>query len=880
MAKDLVSLANEIASQRAAAKAAATETTKPVVLRKPEESTADMIGAGVEAAGAGLLGAVTAIPQLGLAAASTVAAKLGATNQAQMLDEARESLGGRQLVESAVNLGMRAALPADAADEAMREWRQRARAKATQYSGVATAGEIAGGMLGLGASGIGTLGKAAAGAVGAKAGAVMGAGARGFVEGAAFGAAGADDAAWISERQLAGEQVLASAGLSGLLGGGLSMAGTGAIKGIKAGKEGVVKLIGRTGKAEETIQRANDKAVSRAIVAATGEEAAPKAAEFARDIVSGKNVRGTVVDDATKAIFKEMNTLSSTHDSVLAEVAGSAKEPNVAAIFAKHPPPEGAAEKGYEMAVGTVRRLEELQEQYARDAFANAAKGGFSVPQAENIANRIRTRFAPMVAEAKTHLSSIKMGDAASTHRAVDRMRGQIAREAKAFGLEVPNSKNQVIAERLASDVGEVYAGLREHLYDDAAWGAMGTVQRDTNAAIHAFINAEDYAFGKYASKTGETLLNNGAMRSHYRVNEGAIASLTNNLGKPAGRDRLASLMQYVDASEQLGTAIEKGYGSVAAKELKESAMRIRSVITDANVNMTGVEQAERLLSHQPQLHGITGTALEMAGVLGPAPAAAARVRFEVAALKTADKIHKAFAWIGKGTEKLPTAPRVRLPLGPFLGKNDPERALDKRLEMLQNAAVDNGVGVRDAVGSTFGDLNQHDPHAVGAVAASATRALEFLRANAPASTIASLTPKATDAKPSKADIIQFADLWDAIDDPVGVIGDVESGLVTDKQIEAIEHVYPQTLEYARVVAMQRLRMADLKGEQVPPRKRRALDQLLGYGGTSDTVFSDEFALAYPLSQPSQPSGGGAAKAPSNIANRYKTRTDEMIGAK
>ncbi len=126
-----------------------------------------------------------------------------------------------------------------------RQYGENARARAEANPGTATAGQFAGAMLAGGAlsGGAGSLGASLASRLGGGLGARLGGAlARGALEGAAYGEAGATEESYLHDIPLSGEKLIASMGLGAILGGGVSLGAEGLGALVRRGTRGATPL--------------------------------------------------------------------------------------------------------------------------------------------------------------------------------------------------------------------------------------------------------------------------------------------------------------------------------------------------------------------------------------------------------------------------------------------------------------------------------------------------------------------------------------------------------------------------------------------------------------------------------------------------------------
>jgi len=158
-----------------------------------------------------------------------------------------KNIGGRQTVENLATIfgDAREGATGKTGEAYGREYSENARARAEANPGTATAGNVAGSIIGGGAlsSGAGAIGGTAAKALGGGIVArAAGAFAGGALEGAAYGQAQAGEEAYLHNIPLSGEKLIAAMGWGALLGGGVSLATHGAGALLRSGSRGATPL--------------------------------------------------------------------------------------------------------------------------------------------------------------------------------------------------------------------------------------------------------------------------------------------------------------------------------------------------------------------------------------------------------------------------------------------------------------------------------------------------------------------------------------------------------------------------------------------------------------------------------------------------------------
>jgi hypothetical protein len=618
----------------------------------PEPSALDYLKTAGESAAAGALSIPGAVASLGATGLEAVGVISPETAQA-----ARDASSGRAMVSSLVGAGTQIAggnteESAAAGEQAAAQYGEAARARAEAMPGTAFAGQIAGQIGGLALTGGLAAGEAGAGTAAALGGGLgarlSGAAVRTGIEGAALGLAGQQDEAWVKEQHLTGQQVLASVGFNGLLGGALGFAGGALTESLSAGKGALARLVGRAGEsAEEAIEPAaargasvvsgSDAAIGNTYRATTGEAAEKDMPRFYREIVEGKAPARDVTDKASKELYEHATAVEKHLSDVTDEVTRrDLKYENVAANFKRSPPPEGAVTRSREAALQTWDTVCELENGIKGSLAESLRAGGMAPEAAMKQAASKATAFTRLRVELGNGVKAIaSTDDAATAYLEADQMRRDLLSTLDSVGKSAQASSDPLMRRVMvdaSAKLDSTYRQAAEHLFDESVWGTQGASQRATNEAWVDFINARKNVFRGFADQTGEKLLSNGMKVPQFDMRESSLSKLVSDMSGPGARDASRRWTQYLDSAEKLTNAIGKGYElagekSAALADLNSGVQGVRSTVTRAASELKAIGQAERLLQTGRETHveqhvgGIVGGALG-AVVGGPVGAA------------------------------------------------------------------------------------------------------------------------------------------------------------------------------------------------------------------------------------------------------------------
>lgn len=874
-----------------------------------------MVKTGLESAATGAVDALTAPAQLAVAGAGALGVDTGHLGR---------DLSGRGFAENLAFVGRDIAggvtdESRDAGKQAMQAYAEAARRRAETNSTTAMLSSMAGQI----AAGGGIARAGGLAASGAKAAFGTGLGgrlatqaARYGAEGALLGGAQAQDQAYLEDRELTGQQVIASAGLTGLLGLGLGAATKGlsevfgAVGSKFAGNAAERAEQAATGKApvkDESAIRSllgtTDEKLSKQVGETIGEQVtSPKTAEYVREGLRGgdlKAVREAAHEEATSSLTKATNEALDTTRTLARKVDDKAwKLDQVAAresTFA-----DDALDLTREKAASIRADVQAAIDGAGKDA-PGVLKG---------LAKRLDV-LEPAISTGES---------APKAYVAMDQIRRDLHATARAFELSA-RAANDVDKKSLYDAIGKQLGGhyddTANFLMDHSTWGEQGIAQKEVNTARAALIKAEKYAMPGFASKVDETYEGLGRTRDVFEAHDGNILSTVKKLGTTEGAFAERRLRQYLTATEQFATATEK-YGlsaedAAAVKAVKANTVNFEKALSEATEKVGAINQASTFLE---KAHGGSGSV--GGGVLGhvlggtvgaaagavigaaanPAKFMAQKIALEQSAEKFGTLVTKSLDKFFAGSTEMATKATgvgrsaaglsregVPAALAAFQGRwKTPEEAYRRRFEQLSAANDNHAQSVRTAVADHLGDATTQDPQLTSSAVVTATNAVQFLQSKfgTPAFNFNSLTPISDKPTPSRAEIMQTARYWAAVDKPMSVFDDLQRGKVTREQVEALKAVYPKLYDWMRQETVRRIRAKDQAGETLPLSQRMTLDVLLDLNGAGIGALGQDFAdrHAQSIAQGTQEQQAAQAPrpGPSHISKRFETGTTSMLG--
>jgi hypothetical protein len=140
------------------------------------------------------------------------------------------------------------------------------------------------------------------------------------------------------------------------------------------------------------------------------------------------------------------------------------------------------------------------------------------------------------------------------------------------------------------------------------------------------------------------------------------------------------------------------------------------------------------------------------------------------------------------------------------------------------------GEGVRQVVANDLGDVQRDFPQFSGNLTAALTRGAIFLESKLPRSYRAAApgAPGRSTSPVADHDIAKFARYWSAVHDPVSVLTDMQLGMVTPEQIEAVRTVYPELHVELSQRLLERAAKADAEGKRLPMQTRNQIGRFVG----------------------------------------------------
>jgi hypothetical protein len=770
--------------------------------------------------------------------------------------------------------------------------------------------------------------------LGRTAAAMLGTGAAMAGEGALYGAAATEGQAREAGQTegATAEQLFQGIGLSALLGGGIGIgfgAAGSAFRKLMARTEsvGVSELAEAGAKAANTegeaaaraaFGEAAPKAVAEDSVARLQSKLTGAEYETLRDYgahnqsleaAEGRNLwktRGKVVDQSVPKVVESIDSLDEALNSVTDAVRRVQLKKEGVELMLQGVPDHRALEYGMNQIAYTLQRSRVI-----RDLVPNRtwSKG-------------VWDRIDAFTEYVQRHMD-MKRPDAAGAYVAADMIKREAQAVEKTLATMVTRSTNgnTVEAARKALEAFEMelQEPLRLALENENIWGRAGKAQKEINLAWKPYLESNARFEKELMTTDGVKVWADG--RSRWYADSGKVKSWVESIGTSAGQTRQELVRQRLTAAKQLLSKIEEYHplsedqrpvfdrAMKASATLEDELGRLDETVGIAN-RIEDVVQAERnsapifnsaLGSAFASVGGaITGTvaAGPMGGVMGglgfltrPGSAMSAADQVRAIAERVGVKFtKKAESWVKSSTttsgtrQVLQGAPKVADGAGAriqrvavptavtvFQGRDKTlEDAYERRTKQIITAQQ-NPDGLIDALAGVSGGLPTIDPSLAGALVGKAQTAISFLASKAPAGTYSptALMPDRKSVVPAM-EMARFARVWAAVERPMTVLEDLQRGIATPDQVEALRVVHPETYQAVRSAVMDALIDVAHKGGRIPISTRQQLDLLLDLGGAGEPAFApavvDRIAALQAQQQQKQPPANNR-KAPNFAAS-------------
>lgn len=175
-------------------------------------------------------------------------------------------------------------------------------------------------------------------------------------------------------------------------------------------------------------------------------------------------------------------------------------------------------------------------------------------------------------------------------------------------------------------------------------------------------------------------------------------------------------------------------------------------------------------------------------------------------------------------------------------------------------------------------------PTITGSMQMAMTRATEFLRTKLPAP--GAYAPLSNPLKPSNAEISKFLRYYEVVENPVIVLNQIKTGMLTTESMETMKTVYPGLLAEMRTAVIDKI--TNKKAQDIPYQTKVMLsfflEQDLVYGVASNSIMSNQTSFAGPSAKQDDIQTAIAQQKPSQkglqsltLSERSQTGTEKVI---
>lgn len=424
---------------------------------------------------------------------------------------------------------------------------------------------------------------------------------------------------------------------------------------------------------------------------------------------------------------------------------------------------------------------------------------------------------------------------------------------------------------------------LRTDLEDTSKWGKAGELQQSINAALHdRYIKGAQVAEPDLGRKVGRAEYETGATPFRYDPAKLRSYLRSDELGRGLTPEHLQNVLQGAEdvlaTHQRFGTAdaskLERLQRNITqmrkdlglADEVHASKRRVADKDAAAKADSKADTAASRAKTARDELTGdlALGAVATVAGALGGGMAGAAVVgagklmrywRLTNTLAAAGDAASKSAArGAVRGTarqaaeraaqqlDKLPGAlvPAFSTALSRFSeGYPDAQSSYDAKRRAIE-AAQGDPVLLARSLASSLGDLPSIDPRLFAELSQRMTLGTDYVFRNLPPQVAISLThPRGIPL--SRQALRDFAILWNSAFLPHTVLEDVETGMVSPKQIAAFRSVHAD--RYAQLKLDMQHEIANNYAD-VPTQRKIKWDIVLGLDGAAGKTYSSAMGRA------------------------------------
>lgn len=697
--------------------------------------------------------------------------------------------------------------------------------------------------------------------------------AKGGLLGAAFGAGTAVSEAALQDTELRAE-LLASAIQTGALFGGAAGAAIGAPMGA------LQKRIapGAADVAPGVARKAAAGALARAssIVSGADEEALKTFFEMPvakqRRYIDPTSAE-KITDDATRQLTSTINEFEKLAPSIEEEALGTLKRDRVKTLMADNPlTPSQIFSKSAPV-------LSEIDSQLASMMSEGPAVYGriADIKKMRELTENVFDKLSSLSDQ------TANLDDAAADmFIAIDQYKrrfGKIAKPGKMIregAVSADNATTEMFRKTYIDT-------LKPHLEDAAIYGENAAeLQRIVNDKWTQYLSRDDVFRQNFTVKVGTDQFN-----PVFEVNPESINSLVRNITSASKDLKYRSLREHMQRRLELLESIGENYK--LEPQLVDDLKRAKSLVNDSLKTLDTVAQDVTLVN---QFRDITSRGSTAAGALGigggfaAGGPAGALLGAGLAALTSPGQTLRRLTEVNRiwesSANRINKAIQKFMTVAPGAAKGATAAAIDitnrkkkddysKRLETLSQYAQDPDVLVQ-RLEKDLGNSNLTDEDLLQ-LASKLSNAAQFLYEKAPKASTANpfeLQPK--EFKPSDAQLSKFYRYVRAVEDPLSVVADLESGHVSSEAIEALQATSPKL--YRQIVEQLSERVSATK-KRLPYPKRVLLSRLLSmpvessFSPQKTTTIQNSYAMA-PAEEATPQRAGGPSSLSQDTLTRYQ----------
>jgi hypothetical protein len=508
-------------------------------------------------------------------------------------------------------------------------------------------------------------------------------------------------------------------------------------------------------------------------------------------------------------------------------------------------------------------------------------------------------RYKQVYAGELTRLAdSLEKGAALNTTEDVYRAINE-AKKSQLWDLRRPKPQGDRDVQNAIAEIQNVYSEFATHLENPALYGDAGARQSGINAA-----------FSEWKKLFSKKEKDGGAFKrfwlnEHDQVDVTKVRTQLRKIATAGDKDAVEALDRFVSASTSMVEQVEKSAINAGAKDFDKTGFNsIVKKLVDAQTKTANdlaytnkIRQLDAFGTAFARIQEEVGGAFGGGGVFNATIKLAQKAASPFGAMKTLSTVEGlVMNTAGRATESVgrfvsraggaagkvaaktrPYAEPASLAilLGAVFAEDDDEKPRGRR-DGFAKASTKLGKLAADPAGTSaklaegVQSLAPHAPELANAVVETQLRSIAFLNEKAPRNPDMgkTLNPFIQAWEPSDGELAQFERYAAAVQDPIGVLDELESGSVSSEAVEALKAVYPALYEDVRTQLLERVSEIETV---VPYRDRIQLSIM--FGVDLDPSMDNAFANAV------QNSYGSASQAQEPRPAYRPTSASSKLGA-